>query len=117
MSFKAEPVSKGFNAAVRGKPLTAKTSKVKPDIKTKSELDYRQKNRITPKPELNLTPPTHRLIAMRQQTAQTNENRIKQLRSWLGNASKNMRQQHQLSVLKENVKPKSNNLNMQPRTR
>ncbi|MBL1419273.1 MAG: hypothetical protein COC24_002065 [Alphaproteobacteria bacterium] len=117
MSFQAKPVSKGFNAAVRDKPLTAKISKVKPDIKTKSELDYRQKNRITPKPELNLTPPTHRLIAMRQQTAQTNEKRITQLRNSLGNASKNMRQQHQLSTLKGGTKPKSNNLNSQPRTR
>lgn len=90
---------------MKGKALTAKISKAKPDIKTKAELDYRQKNRNKPYAKLELTPVTHRLIAMKKQTDQTNESRIQKLRNSLGSASKDMRQQHQLSVLKGEIKP------------
>lgn len=100
MSIKAKPISKGFKSVARGKPPSAKSSKTKADIKTKAELKHREAKREKPVPALELTPPSHRIAVMKQQTANQNEKRIKILKQGLGNASVKINSHRRLNVLK-----------------
>ena len=102
---------------MQGKALAVKTSKAKPDIKTKAELEYRQKNINKPAAKLELTPASHRLIAMKKQTTQTNENRIAILRASLNKQSNNFSHQYRISVLKGEVKTAEVRQKHSPRTR
>lgn len=104
MSIKAKPISKGFKSAVGGKVPTAKTPLTRSDIKTKAELKHREAKREKPAPKLELTPPTHRLAIMKQQTSNQNESRIKILKQGLGDASIKLNNHRRLNVLKGKVK-------------
>lgn len=104
MSIKAEPVSKGFGVAAGGKISAVRSPQAKPDIKTKGELDYRQKQRTTPSPVLEPKSITQRLTALRQQSARQNEDRISILNKSLAKAGSNLHQQYRLSVLRGETK-------------
>ena len=104
MSIKAKPISKGFKTAVRGNAPTARPSKVRSDIKTKVELRHREAKREKPIPKLELTPPTHRIAIIKQQTSNQNEKRIKELRQGLDGASTKLNNHRRLNVLKGKVK-------------
>jgi hypothetical protein len=105
VSIKAEPVSKGFGVAAGGKASAVRSPQVKPDIKTpdiktKAELDYRQKQRTIPSPVLEPKSVTQRLSTLRQQSSSQNEDRITTLKNSLVKTGSNFRQQYRLSVLR-----------------
>jgi hypothetical protein len=70
------------------------------DIKTKAELEQRKANRARPAPALQLTPASHRVVTMKTQTMQQNEDRIALLRSRLGEARTKAATGHRLAALK-----------------
>ncbi len=100
MSIKAKPISNGFGVAAGNKTSAATPSHVKPDIKTKGELDYRQKQRAIPNPVLEPKSVTQRLSSLRQRSNRRNENRIAVLKNNLLDVGKDLRLQHRLSVLR-----------------